>query len=778
MSSLGDTVEMLAGADNAPSQSLGGIAMGAPVEGVFKVAGKPFYEAPNGGFQIMPLTYGNGGEIFTAEFRPALKVSPGSSLQIRGTWSSYKGRLTLKVGTAEILPPSNIEGVALWAQKRVKGIGKVTIAKLALRFGNLLPQVMEDPDRLHREGGIKRKLAEQLSEAWTQDLVGNRARAFLRSLGLKRQQSEDVITVYGADCEALVQADPWCLSEIVGIGFETCDRIGQVYGLPLNHPLRIKRGIAAAFTEASQREGHTGLSFEDLLSRAARFLSVGETVIREAFDVAVADGHIQICPITGLWGTSEIQDFEYNLAREIARLRTAEGLCDEVAAVDAITAAEQGWDLVLDRESGQFTAAVSALTEGFSVITGGPGTGKSTVQGVITKAARTLRYMSDDNAILLGAPTGRAAKRLAEMTGMPAKTIHQLLEFSPIEGAFQRDRNNPLPARLIIIDEASMLDTQLAFHLLSAIKSGSSLILVGDVDQLPSVGPGQVLRDIIGSEAAPVTRLTRVRRTSAGSEIPLAATRINTGIHPLGADNEPLQGIHVIEPKSSESIPNLLSRIMGDRIKNLNVDPLRDVQVIAAMRKGPCGVEAMNDLLSKILNPKPSSSAKFGAVQFGVDDRVMNIRNAHALGLSNGDIGEVVRIDQVEGETWVVVDFGNGLVASFNQDNIDNLVHARATTVHKSQGCEFPVVIVVAPEEHSRMLDRNLLYTAVTRARQFCIIIGQRRVIEASVLRASAAKRQTGLRAYLGEVLKTHRPVLPVGMTMKQPPQEPEMVAA
>ena len=727
--------------------------VGSTADGLAKVAGKPFFQSADGGFQVLPIIMSDSQMMYAAEFRPALNVTLGTEIKISGTYAEYKGRPTIKVTSAEIVLPSDIDGILHWAHKKVKGLGAKSLAKMAKAIGPDLAQAMGDPLRLHKQGHLRLSHAEELASAWMKDLGENRVYVFLRSYGIRPARIKDVIAVYGPNCEASIKEDPWQLSCLVGISFETCDKIAQNLKLLPDHPSRIIRGIAAAFDDAAQREGHTGLPLVVLIDRAKRLLNLSDALISEGIERAVEERLLYHCPVTDLWGAPDTIDTEYSLAREIARLKQAPGLCTETEAESAIAAAELDLGITLDRESGQFLAAVRALSEGFSVITGGPGTGKSTIQGVVVNAARSLRNMSKEKDICIGAPTGRAAKRLSETTSSQARTIHQMLEFSAQEGQFKVNKNNPLDARLIIVDEASMLDTYLAASLLQSIKSGSSLILVGDVDQLPSVGPGQVLRDIIASQVAPVTRLTRVRRTSQGSEIPLAASRVNAGLHPVPTPGQPLQGVHLVEPASSEDIPRLLSRIMSDRIKNLNVDPKKDVQVIVSMRKGPCGVESLNEVLRQILNPLPPASFSSAGRTFGIDDRVMQTKNDHPRGLSNGDIGEVISIQGKGDEAEMLVDFGNGLIANFNQGNSENLVHARVTTVHKSQGSEFPVVIVIAPQEHARMLDRNLLYTAMTRARKTCILIGERAVIEAAASRSIASKRITGLQAYLTHFL-------------------------
>ncbi len=729
--------------------------VGSTADGLAKVAGKPFFQSADGGFQVLPIIMSDSQMMYAAEFRPALNAAPGTEVKITGTYAEYKGRPTIKVTSAEIIIPSDIDGILHWAHKKVKGLGTKSLAKMARAIGPGLAQAMGDPLRLHKQGHLRLSHAEQLALAWMNDIGQNKLYVFLRSYGIRPSCIKNIIAVYGPNCETSIKEDPWQLSCLVGISFETCDKIAQTLKLPMDHPSRITRGIVAAFDDASQREGHTGLPIVALSDRTKRLLNLPEALINAGIDQAVDEGLLYHCPVTDLWGAPDTIDTEYSLAREIARLKQAPGLCTQTEAESAIAAAELDLGITLDRESGQFLAAVRALSEGFSVITGGPGTGKSTIQGVVVNAAKSLRNMSKEKDVCIGAPTGRAAKRLSETTSSQALTIHQMLEFSALEGAFtfKRNKNQPLTARLIIVDEASMLDTYLANSLLEAIKSGSSLVLVGDVDQLPSVGPGQVLRDIIASNVAPVTRLTRVRRTSQGSEIPLAASRINAGLHPVPTPGETLQGVHLVEPTSSEDIPRLLTRIMSDRIKNLNVDPKKDVQVIAAMRKGACGVEALNEVLRQILNPSPVATFSSGGRTFGVDDRIMQTKNDHQRGLSNGDIGEVVSIKKTGDEVEMLVDFGNSLVVNFNHSNSDHLVHARVTTVHKSQGSEFPVVIVIAPHEHARMLDRNLLYTAMTRARKTCILIGERSVIEAAASRSIASKRITGLQAYLTHFL-------------------------
>ncbi len=729
---------------------LGDGELGSEVTCVITFSGREIFRSNDGGMQVLGVTVPGRRPGDVARFKPALDVKPNTRIRIEGTWTLFKGRPTLDVRVAEALTPEGAGGISLWLENvSVKGFGEKTRRKLVLRLGRKLEEAIGDAEMLHREGGLKRPMAEELAAAWNSDIVTSRVRALLRGHGLFPHQVKGVIDAFGDGTEAVVQDNPWAMTSVHGIGFDTCDKIAESLGHPKDHPMRLCFGAVAMVAMAVQKS-NTCLSTAELLRRASRFLKLHQETCGEGLNLALTEGLLVLCPETGMIYQPALLDTERGLAREIARLCSGSpGLCSRSEAESAVEAAEWETRITLDRESGQFEAAVVALCSGFSVITGGPGTGKSTVQGVVVKAAASLRNMSREDAIIVGAPTGRAAKRLTETTGRKGLTVHQMLEFSPQAGRFMKDRNSPMKSRLAIVDEGSMLDTPLALRLFEAVRSDASIVLVGDVDQLPSVGPGQVLKDLIEAGVVPVTRLTRVRRTANGIEIPIGASRINGGQHPV-PPGESLKGIYLIEPRTQSEIPALLARVMGERISNLGVSPQHDVQVLAAVHKGPCGVEALNDIVRGILNPHPASIVSFGNRSFGVGDRVMNIKNDHARGVSNGDIGEVT--DASPGaEATLTVAFPDQ-TAEYNAGVSDDLVHARVTTVHKSQGSEFPVVVVMVPDDHSTV-DRNLLYTAVTRAKVACVIIGTRMAVANAAARVGASTRITGLRIRLQSLL-------------------------
>ena len=740
--------------------------MAQPIDCIVEFSGFTIWPGPaDGSIEILEVFMPGRPLGDRAKFVPAIRVKGGTRIRITGRWSTYKGGPSIEVQHAEALTPEGAGGIARWMENAgVTGLGKKTRAKLALRLGARLEQAISDADMLHEVGGLRRPIAQALAEKWNGDIGVNRVRALLRGFDLKPRQVKAALEMFQADTEEIVRENPWILTNVTGVGFKTCDKVAVVMGLPRDHPQRLHYGVVSTLTEASLR-GHTCLTPQDLLNKASWLLGLPANICGPGITSGVEAGDIEVCPETGKIYKAAMIRVERELAREIARLcQGMGGLCGEGEAVTAVEAAEWETGITLDRESGQFDAAVRALSSGLSVITGGPGTGKSTVQGVIVRAAQSLKGMSDEGAIETGAPTGRAAKRLTETTGRKAKTIHRMLEFSPMHGRFMRSRNAALNARLVILDEVSMLDTSLALSLVEAIKGGTSVVLVGDVDQLPSVGPGQVLKDVIDSDVVPVTRLTRVRRNVVGSEIPQAAQRIRAGQHPVpeGVCPKSVSGVHLVEDKNSSEIPEKLTFIMAERITNLMTDPARgipvdrcrDVQILAAMKKGPVGVEALNDIVRAVVNPNPSASVTVGSRSFGVDDRVMNICNDDARGVSNGDIGEVIEAGRdKDKQPRVVVDFGNGLIATYDGELLDDLVHARASTIHKAQGSEFPVVIVVMPEEHVRMLDRQLFYTALSRAKAHCVLIGNRRVIAAAAAANASAVRSTGLRQRLEALL-------------------------
>ncbi|WP_207538756.1 SF1B family DNA helicase RecD2 [Sabulicella rubraurantiaca] len=697
-------------------------------------------------------------------------VAPGMALDVEGSFVEGRDRMLLHAEVVRRVPVEETFGLEAWLRSAgIEGVGRRRAASIAAALGPGWQEGMRDPRRLAAVKGISCAVAERISTHWQEDLRRNEAQARLLGIGLSPSQARAFAARHGgAEALRVLEEDPWrACRDVAGIGFETADRMARALGFAVDDPRRLGAGCVAAAEAALGASGGTRISEMDLVAEASRLLAVAPEVVAEALqDVLDLPGPpLGVCPETGHIGLRRLEERELQVARHLRRLARGTGLMAREAAEAEIARAEAETGIRLDRDAGQFDAAASALSHGVSVITGGPGTGKTTVLRVIVRAVvNALRLPPDHYGITLAAPTGRAARQLRDATGRRAATLHQALRLGMGRGGRVYHADNPLPSDFVIVDETSMLDLEMADRLLRAVASGASLLLVGDADQLPPVGPGQVLRDVIESGAVPVTRLTRVRRTAEGVEIPLATARIREGLHPV-PEGRTLLGVHLIETADGRVVERV-RQLMEGRIATLGLDPATEVQILAARRHGSCGVVALNEAVKRILVPDRAGELTVGGTGFAPGDRVMAIRNDPRVDVSNGDIGTVEAVS--EGGVSVLFP-GRPDAVFFLREEAEHLIHARAATIHKSQGSEFEGVVVVAAEEHGRMLDRNLLYTAVSRARKAVVIVGPR----SAVLRAvgtEGATRNTGLRRLLQlearELEQHHRFLLPASPSL------------
>jgi exodeoxyribonuclease V alpha subunit len=669
-------------------------------------------------------------------------VNVGETLLLRGTWTTHPnyGR-QFEIHTYTIKLPATIEGIRKYlGSGLIKGIGPVTAARIVDTFGlDTLDVIESAPERLKEVPGIAAKRIDMIARAWEEQKFVKEIMLLLQSLSVSPGLATRIFKTYGEQSIQIVRSNPYRLAkDIFGIGFKTADRIARQLGLPPDAPMRIQTGLTYTLSALSD-EGHCFAFADQLVEEAARLLEVAPDLcraeietLRRSKELIVDQDAVYLPPFFFS---------ENGVASKLRKMLTT--------SLDRIPAArELNWSLTFQRlartspiqlTAQQQAAIQMALSHKVTVLTGGPGTGKSTIIGSLIRVLQQLNA-----SVLLAAPTGRAAKRLSETTGLEAKTIHRLLEFSPSGGSqFARDRENPLDADMIIIDETSMVDILLMNHLLNAIDAGSHLLLVGDQDQLPSVGPGNVLRDLIRSDEVPVTRLDTIFRQAADSFIITNAHRINQGEMPefskeaqdffLFSENDPA--------KAAEWVLDLVGQRIPDKF---GFDSLRDIQVLAPMYRGSAGVAELNDKLQAALNPpgprKPEISHSSRVLRLG--DRVMQIRNDYDKLVFNGDLGLIAGVDL---EASVLeVDF-EGRAVTYEWSDLDELVHAYAVSIHKSQGSEFPVVVIPILTQHFRMLQRNLLYTAVTRARKLVVLVGNRKAISLAVRNNLIAQRNTRL---------------------------------
>lgn len=680
------------------------------------------------------------------------EVQPGAFLELRGDWTMHpKHGKQFRATHAHESAPATLKGLERYlGSGLIKGIGPEMAARIVRHFGlETLDVLDKDPDRLRQVDGIGPKRAAWIARAWDEQRQIKEVMLFLQGHNVNTGLAVKIFKAYGADAIAVVKNDPYRLArDIWGIGFLTADRIARAIGLPTDAPSRIEAGVVYALNQASD-DGHTYLPRPALIDEAARLLGVPPALVEAAVDRARASEmvyqetlNIEGAPVEAVYLpafyfaerglAARLRAMAQNPASRLSRLRAA-----DLDARMARIAAES--DIALSRQ--QADAVRAALTHKLSVLTGGPGTGKTTTLRAIIRALELNRYR-----VALASPTGRAAKRLSEATGHPAKTIHRLLGFAPGEG-FAYDEDQPLPADFVVIDEASMLDLILAHSLLKAVAPDAHLLLVGDVDQLPSVGAGDVLRDIIKSGVAHVTRLDTIFRQEAGSYIIRNAHRINQGRAPeFGEDAHDFFLFAPADP-DPETVADWVVDIVQRRIPDRFGIPPEDVQVLVPMYRGPAGVSALNERLQAALNP-PGEAAerRLGGRVFRVGDRLMQIRNNYDKDVFNGDIGRLHAIDPVNQVLRLA--FEDRFV-DYDFSEADELVHAFAISVHKSQGSEYPAVVIPILTQHYMMLQRNLLYTAVTRAQKLVVLVGSRKAIHIAVKNDKVAERYSGLAARL-----------------------------
>ena len=669
-------------------------------------------------------------------------VQVGESVRLRGLWSSHPqyGR-QFEVRSYTVQLPATIEGLRKYlGSGLIKGVGPVTARRIVDTFGLETLDVIESyPQRLCEVPGIAEKRTNYIVRAWEEQKQVKEIMLFLQSHEVSAGLAVKIYKQYGDESLAVVRGDPYRLArDVYGIGFKTADKIARNLGLPVDAPARIQAGLLFALSTLSD-DGHCFATREQLGKQAAELLEQPEQICLEQVqqllaqrELVIEDEAVYLPPFFGA---------EQGVANKLRRLLAAP--TDRLGLFQAVDW-ERAFAWLGERSRIRLTeqqqAAIrKALTEKVSILTGGPGTGKSTITASVIRLLRAKNC-----SVLLAAPTGRAAKRLSESTGIEAKTIHRLLEFKPATGnEFLRDRDNPLDADLIIIDETSMVDILLMNHLLSAVAPGSHLLLIGDADQLPSVGAGNVLRDLIASGALPVTRLDTIFRQAAGSYIIRNAHRINQGEMPIFSANS--RDFFLFSESDPQKAADWVLELVARRIPaKFGYDANEDIQVLCPMHRGAAGVSELNQRLQAELNPpRPGKlEHQHGYRVFRLGDRVMQIRNDYERQVFNGDLGWVTGINLEEQVLTVAFD---GRPVEYEYSQLDELVHAYAVSIHKAQGSEFPVVVIPLLTQHYMMLQRNLLYTAVTRAREMVVLVGSKKAIAMAVGNDRIAQRNTRL---------------------------------
>jgi exodeoxyribonuclease V alpha subunit len=737
-----------------------------------------YYNEENG-YTVAQLTPENRAYTVTVVGN-LLEVNPGESLQLHGQWTSHPryGRQFQVEHYATVLP-ATVAGIERYlGSGLIKGIGPVTAQRIVRRFKlDTLRVIEEEPQRLREVLGVGKHRAALIQQAWEEQKAIKEVMLFLQSHKVSTSHAVRIYKAYGDASIDVVRNDPYRLArDIQGIGFLTADKIASEMGLAHDSPQRVQAGIAYTLSQMAD-DGHVYAPEGELVHESTRILEVPPELVVEGIESLSVGQQVHVEPLppesvtppgdesAGLEFYQPSDQASYQLAREQRAVYLPPFYYGEVGVANRLRTLlnveksrlaffrEANLDRVFNHLSkegglvlnqGQRAAVRTALTHKVTVLTGGPGTGKTTAMRSVIRLleSRHFRYA-------LCAPTGRAAKRLAEATGREAKTIHRLLEFKPQKGLmFQRNEENPLDVEMVIVDEVSMLDLLLANNLLKAVHPESHLLLVGDVDQLPSVGAGNVLRDVIDSGVAVVVRLTEIFRQAEGSFIVENAHRINRGQMPLfhkGAAGTRPGDFYLFPAEDAERAAGLIVDLVQNRIpRQFGFNPFDDIQVLSPLHRGAAGVGELNRRLQEVLNPAAEGKPerRQGAHIFRAGDRVMEIRNNYDKEVFNGDMGRITALDLEDQALTVRID---DVDVAYDFSELDELVHAYAVSVHKSQGSEYRAVVVPVLTQHYVMLQRNLLYTAVTRAKDLVVLVGTKQAIAITVRNNQIIERHTAL---------------------------------
>lgn len=711
-----------------------------------------FHNEENG-FSTLRLKMSGHREIVTA-VGSIMAPMPGQVIRATGDWINHpKYGEQFSILQYTTLVPATITGIEKYlGSGLIKGIGPVMAKRIVKLFGkDTLDIIEQSVERLSEVDGIGEKRIGLIRKAWSDQKRIREVMVFLQGHGVSSTYAAKIFKQYGDDSIQIVKANPYRLAmDIFGIGFITADKIAESLGFEKNSHVRAEAGTIYVLHQTSD-DGHVYYPQSQLIGKSVEMLVVDRDIVVSAIQtlaatkrVIIEDFHAEDAT-PGVEETPGVYLFKFHVSETgiASRLKLLMKRPHSRRPIDAQKAVN--WiqeKLSLSLAPNQIEAVKSALINKVMVITGGPGTGKTTIIKAILGIFERIGIR-----VLLAAPTGRAAKRMSEATGREAKTIHRLLEFSPASGGFQKNEENPLNCDLLIVDEASMIDTVLMYRLLKAIPPEATFIMVGDVNQLPSVGPGSVLSDIIESGAVPVVRLNEIFRQAQDSSIVVNAHLINNGSMPkLDRPSSGRNDFYFIEKNEPEDALKIILDLVCGRIQNaFGFDPVDDIQILTPMNRGIVGTSNLNLELQKALNPREDGVTRGGRV-FRVDDKVMQIRNNYDKEVFNGDIGRIVRIDQEDQEVMIGFD---GRHVSYDYSELDEIVLAYAVSVHKSQGSEYPCVVIPIMTQHYVLLQRNLVYTAITRGKQLVVVVGSKKALSIAVKNNKTLKRYTHLKQRL-----------------------------
>lgn len=716
-----------------------------------------FHNAENG-YTVFRLSVGGKKDLVTV-VGAMHEPQPGVSLKLRGRWTSHaRFGEQFQMEQYETLLPATASGIRVYlGSGLIRGIREGMARRIVEKFGEDTFRILDDePERLLEVSGIGAKMINAIKESWAEHQGIRDLIMFLQPHGVSTAYAVRIYKHYGAGSLVVLRENPYRLAmDIHGIGFLTADAVAMKLGFEKDSLLRAEAGLLYSLMRLTE-EGHVYSPKDELLRETAQLLEVEYALVEQALAPLAAEERIVLEELYGAPGNApsdidpdddripthigvylgRYHHCEAGIAYYLRRILRSPKAArfDDADATFAKTLASLPMELAPEQEE----AVMTAIREKVMVITGGPGTGKTTVINAVIKAFQDAKAK-----VLLAAPTGRAAKRLSETSGLEGKTIHRLLEYSPREDGFAKNEDSPLACTLLVIDEASMMDTLLMYHLLKAVPLGATVIFVGDVNQLPSVGPGNVLRDIIASNVMPVVELTEVFRQAAESEIVLNAHRINHGEAPsLVNPTDRLGDFYFIRQGDPESAAAMIVHLVRDHIpRRFGLNAFDDIQVLTPMHKGSAGSANLNALLQDALNPQKTRLQR-GDRQYRLGDKVMQIRNNYDKDVFNGDIGRIIHVETEEREITVRFDDKNVLYVS---DELDELVPAYAISVHKSQGSEYPAVVIPILTQHYVMLQRNLIYTGITRGRKLVVLVGSAKAVHIAVANNKMRKRHTWL---------------------------------
>ena len=713
-----------------------------------------YYNEENG-YTIAKAKVGGRHDLVTVVGN-LLSINAGEVLKLKGQWHNHpKFGEQFKIESYESLVPATVKGIEKYlGSGLIKGIGPVMAKRLVTKFGLETLNIIEtDIKKLHEVEGIGNKRIEMIKKAWDDQKEIREVMVFLQGQGVSPTYGAKIFKQYGKESIKIVQENPYRLAtDIFGIGFITADKIAEKLGIAKESQIRAEAGILYVLHQLSD-EGHVYYPYESLVDECKKILGVEKETIVKAFGKIATDRKIIIEDLN-----KEGELKENNKAVYLAKFHVSEvGIANKLKHLMLVPKTLKTFDrdkaiewvqgeLKIQLAENQKQAVKESIDKKIMVVTGGPGTGKTTIINSIIRIYKKL-----GQRVLLAAPTGRAAKKMTEATGHEAKTIHRLLEFSPKEGGFKKDENNTLDAELVVIDETSMVDTILMYHLLKAVPKEATLILVGDVDQLPSVGAGNVLKDIIESNIIPTVRLTEIFRQAKESLIIVNAHRVNNGQMPMFTyQKDHPQDFYFFEIEEPEKALEKIIELCKEKIpKKFGFNAVNDIQVLTPMHRGVVGASNLNTELQKHLN---QSSDEFirGGKTLKVGDKVMQIRNNYDKEVFNGDIGRIIKIDREEQE--ITVDY-DGRRVPYEYSELDEIVMAYAVSVHKSQGSEYPVIVMPILTQHYMLLQRNLLYTGVTRGKKLVILVGTKKAVAIAIKNNKPQKRYTLLKDRLMSVI-------------------------